>query len=211
MTAVLAVACALALLAGAEPETQPVIEHFQVDSARSRVDFDITALWILRRRGRFDAIAGELGIDHAQHLARIDIRIPVASVWMKDTDHRELLLSPAFFDATVHPEIRFRSDAFSSQAQGEVRVGGQLSVRGLQRPSVFRVRTEGCVFDERPQDCRVYVSGVLQRSRFGMVEYTRTLADEVRLEIEIVLQAPQSSPEPPADAQNADAAGILHP
>jgi len=166
--------------------------QLSIDPATSRVDFDIVALWVLRRRGRFDEIEGVLSIDRSAHQARIDIRIPVRSVWMKDPEHRELLLSPAFFDAEQHPEIRFRSDAFSSTASGELSVRGSLSVRGRERRARFAVRAEGCTLDERPQDCHVHVRGSLRRSRFGMVEYSRTLADEVHLDIEVRLRPPEA-------------------
>jgi polyisoprenoid-binding protein YceI len=175
-----------------EPDSMPPtqIERLQLDPQASRVDFDITALWVLKRRGRFDQIRGTMEIDHARHQARIDIEIPVASVWMKDADHRELLLSPAFFDADAHPLIRFVSDPFPSRAGKERQVSGMLSLRGLALPTEFIVRADGCVLEEHPQDCHVHVDGVLQRSRFGMVEYSRTLSDAVRLQIQIVLAPP---------------------
>ena len=106
--------------------------------------------------------------------------------------YNQLLLSPAFFDAEQHPEIRFRSDAFSSTASGELSVRGSLSVRGRERRARFAVRAEGCTLDERPQDCHVHVRGSLRRSRFGMVEYSRTLADEVHLDIEVRLRPPEA-------------------
>lgn len=164
--------------------------RLQIDPAASRVDFDIVALWVLRRRGRFDEIQGVLSVDRSAHEAQIDIHIPVRSVWMKDPEHRALLLSPAFFDADQHPEIRFRSDVFSSTASGELQVRGTLSVRGRERRTRFSVRAEGCTLDQRPEDCHVHVRGTIRRSRFGMVEYSRTLADEVHLDIEVRLSPP---------------------
>ena len=84
-------------------------QTLSIDAASTTVNFEIVALWFLKRRGEFTEIEGTLKILDDGKRAQIDVRIAVASVQMKDPEHVELLLSPAFFDAVGHPlDLRIR-------------------------------------------------------------------------------------------------------
>lgn len=163
-------------------------QAFRIDPSSARVEFDVTALWVLRRRGHFADLDGSVHIAADGQSAEIDVRIRVDSVQMKDRDHVELLLSPAFFDAAHHPWIEFRSDAFVLSGDTRLALPGTLSVRGISRRVRFDVELGHCR-PGLPESCTVIVDGVLQRSRFGMTEYRRTLADKVHLRIVATLGA----------------------
>lgn len=181
-----AVVAALMVVSGSAseplPEAKAAVQILAIDAAHTRVDFDITALWVLRRRGEFRELEGTLSIAPDGESAQIDVRIRVASVTMANPDHVALLLSPAFFDAAQHAWIEFRSEPFALSRQASLALPGTLSVRGIRRKVRFAVDTRECRADQLDR-CRVRVSGILKRSRFGMTEYHRTLADEVRLRI----------------------------
>lgn len=154
----------------------------QLDSANTRVEFEIAALWLLRRHGAFADVVGRIDRDPAAGTAIISVRIRVDSVRMKDPDHVRLLLSPEFFDAAQHPWIEFRSDPFAVDGAERGALPGSLSVRGITRRVRFSIDRGHC--DLRAADgCEVIVDGTLQRSRFGMSGYRRTLADKVHLKI----------------------------
>ncbi len=153
-----------------------------IDASNARVEFDIMALWVLHRRGHFGELHGSLTISTDGQSAAIDVRIRVDSVQMRDRDHVDLLLSPAFFDAAQHPWIEFRSDAFALSGDTRLALPGTLNVRGISRPARFDIDLGSCR-PGLPEPCTVIVDGVLQRSRFGMTEYRRTLADKVNLQI----------------------------
>jgi len=155
---------------------------YPIDASIARVEFDVAALWILHRRGHFDHIDGSLRLAADGQSATIEVRLRVDSVRMKDRDHVELLLSPAFFHAAQHPWIEFRSDPFALSGARNLGLPGTLTVRGITRRVRFDVALGSCRPDF-PEPCTVTVDGVLQRSRFGMHEYRRTLADKVYLSI----------------------------
>lgn len=178
----------LAIAADAAAEL-PTPRSYRIDAANARVEFDIAALWILRRRGYFEEIDGSLEIAADGQDAGIAVRIAVDSVRMKDRDHVALLLSPAFFDAERHPWIEFRSDRFALSGATRLALPGTLSVRGISRRVRFDVDLRDCS-PGLADACTVVVDGVLQRSRFGMNEYRRTLADKVLLQIVVTLAAP---------------------
>lgn len=164
-----------------------------VDSVDSKVHFDIGVLVVLRRSGTFSAIEGQVDVDASGKLAHILIRIPTKSARMKDPDQTALLLSPDFFDARSHPWIVFRSDALPLEAAKAKRVRGSLAIRGVERPVVFQVQADACLDDPGLRRCHVRVEGSVRRSSFGMVEYKRTLADQVRLRIDVVLRPAEKS------------------
>ncbi|GMU42964.1 MAG: YceI family protein [Xanthomonadales bacterium] len=156
------------------------------DSTQARVEFEIAALWLLRRHGDFGHIDGQLLVDPQTGSARIAVRIRVDSVRMKDPDHRRLLLSPAFFDAGRHPWIEFTSESFALAGARESVLPGLLSVRGVRHKVRFVVDRGDCGHSATPH-CEVRVRGSLRRSRFGMTEYRRTLSDRVHLRITVRL------------------------
>lgn len=154
----------------------------QLDSRNTEVEFEIAALWILRRHGQFTEVEGRIDSDPAAGTAVITVRIRVDSVRMKDPDHVRLLLSPEFFDAARHPWIEFRSEPFAIDGKAQASLPGHLSLRGVTRRVRFDIDRSHC--DLRAASaCEVIVDGSLERSRFGMTEYRRTLADRVHLKI----------------------------
>jgi polyisoprenoid-binding protein YceI len=167
---------------GGAVASEPQPQTLRIDASNARVEFDIAALWVLHRRGHFDELHGNLTISADGQNAEIDVRIRVDSVQMKDRNHVDLLLSPAFFDAVHHPWIEFRSDVFALSGDALLALPGTLSVRGISRRVRFDVDLGNCR-PGLPESCTVVVDGVLQRSRFGMTEYRRTLADKVYLQI----------------------------
>jgi polyisoprenoid-binding protein YceI len=178
--------CCLTLVAAVAIDgvaaSEPLPRTFRIEASSARVEFDIAALWVLHRRGYFRDLDGSLAISADGLSAEIDVRIRVDSVQMKDRDHVDLLLSPAFFDAAHHPWIEFRSDPFGLSGDARLALPGTLSVRGISRRVRFDVDLGSCR-PGLPESCTVSVDGVLQRSRFGMTEYRRTLADKVYLRI----------------------------
>ena len=163
-------------------ESEPAAQTLRIDAARTAVDFQIAALWILRRSGRFDGIDGTLEIAAGGESAQIRVRIQVDSVHMKDPDHVELLLSPAFFDAARYPLIEFESEPFALSDASPLALPGRLTLRGISRQVRFNLDLRQCR-PGPPAPCKVIVDGVLRRSQFGMTEYRRTLAEDVHLRI----------------------------
>lgn len=154
----------------------------QLDRAHTRVEFEIVALWLLRRHGEFADVDGRIDIDPEAGSAVISVRIRAASVRMQDPEHVRLLLSPEFFDADRHPWIEFRSDPFAIDGGRHGALPGDLSLRGTTRRVRFDLDRGLCDL-HLPSACTVVVAGNLQRSRFGMTGYRRTLADRVHLKI----------------------------
>lgn len=163
-----------------------------IDSDASRVDFDVSVLWMVKRRGQFHRLEGQALIDG--DVVSIDVRLPSESATMKSRDHEETLKSPDYFDVEKHPWIRFRSKPFAIDGS-TTRVRGWLSLRGVERVVEFDILASPCLRKRPVRKCAIAVSGSVRRSEFGMTANRRTLADRVGLSISAVVN--EMPPAPP--------------
>lgn len=170
----------------AEEAPPPPLTH-AIDGASSSAHFSIGVLWLLRRHGSFSGLEGEIRID-ASGAAAIEVRVPVASVTMKDPDHVAMLRSPAYFDAAAHPWIHFRAEGFHlHDGAGPHALRGHLRMRGVEREVEFQLQTIDCALKADSRPCHLRVEGEVRRSQFGMVANRRTLADQVHLDLDVLL------------------------
>lgn len=160
------------------------MRQLTIDSAASRVDFDVSVLWMVKRRGEFHRLEGQAQIDG--DLVTIDVRLPAASATMKSREHERTLKSADYFDVEQHPWIRFRSKPFAIDGS-TTRVSGWLSLRGVERVVEFDVAAPPCLRKRPVRKCAITVSGSVRRSEFGMTANRRTLADRVGLAISAVV------------------------
>ena len=103
-----------------------------------------------------------------------------------------MLRSPAYFDVTHHPDIRFRSTAINARSPTEYAIQGELQMRGVTRPVTLSAklvnRQKGAAGGLETID--FVVTGMVQRSAFGMVADQTFVADEIALNISARLQVP---------------------
>ncbi|MBN8728384.1 MAG: YceI family protein [Xanthomonadales bacterium] len=163
----------------------------RLDAERSRAEFSLRAVWLMRVRGWFDSVHGDIAIDRFRNRAVVDAVIAAGSVAMASANHAEWVRSPEFFDAAAHPEIHFVSEPFPLQRlQSGGDFPGQLTLRGLTRDVRFELDPAAC---DRPGfDCAITAKGNLSRSAFGMHTRRGTLGDKVQLRLRIFTAAPLS-------------------
>ena len=61
----------------------------------------------------------------------------IASIAVKDENLEAHLLSPEFFDAERHPEVRFTTDTIRRNGD-EVEVDGRITIKGITQPATLR-------------------------------------------------------------------------
>ena len=64
---------------------------------------------------------------------RLEGTVDVSSIDARDEQLKGHLLSPEFFDAELHPQLRFTSNQLSVDADGSARVRGELEIAGRKR------------------------------------------------------------------------------
>ena len=115
--------------------------EYVYDGAESRVSFALIHLGIITARGRFQDFSGSFRFNSKEvGNSYVDIRIKTASVESDSAKRDENLCSDKFFWSEKYPEIRFTSRQFKETGGMNFDIEGELTIRGITRPVVFRTR-----------------------------------------------------------------------
>ncbi len=142
---------------------------WQIDAAHSGVEFAVTHLMISKVRGRFSDISGTVVTDGTPEGSRIKVEIGAASINTHDDGRDTHLRSADFFDVEKYPKILFVSTAIKPKGDGEFRITGDVTIRGVTRPVEMDVTREGTGRDPWGSD-RAGFSATLRVDRrdFGL-------------------------------------------
>lgn len=168
----------LAALAAAH--AQPAA--YRIDAARTRAEFEIEHLGVLRAHGRFVNVSGRLVYDPAALAGTIELDIPVASVATGWDVRDRFIRGETMFDASQYPQMRFRSTRFEFEGGRLVRVDGELTLRDVTRPVSLAVRRLECgPQGDHGDGCTAEAAGTIRRRDFAMDSWWPLIGDEVEL------------------------------
>ena len=176
----------------------PLTRTWTIDASHTEVEFSVRHLMISNVKGRFGTVKGELTLDPTTPgKASIDVSIDVTSIDTREEKRDAHLRSPDFFDAGHFPTMAFTGGAFTGDPEGEFKLAGNLTIRGVTKPITLDVTFEGAGNDPWGGSRRGFSpKGKLLRSAFGL-EWNAALetggvvvGDEVKITIntELVLQ-----------------------
>ena len=169
----------VATWAQALPVPESIVQA--INPAGSRADFRLRLLLFSEVTGSFTAIRGAL---RRSSDAQIEVcaEVSVNSVRVRNPQDRETLLGPLFFDAQRYPTMVFRSRPISAAVlESGGRLPGRLRLHGRSRHVEFSVQPAHC----DAQECKLRVTGSVQRSEFGMRARRAFLGDQVKLELRL--------------------------
>jgi len=98
-----------------------------VDGVHSSIGFEVEHM-VSTFRGRFEDYDGQL-VD-----GKLVGTVAVPSVKVYDENLEAHLQSPDFFDAQLHPELRFESRELLIDDDGSVTLEGDLTIKGITKP-----------------------------------------------------------------------------
>lgn len=134
----------------------------------------------------FGQVDGTITYD-AQDVAKssVNVTIPLAGMSSHVPAFDKHLRSADLFEADTYPEITFRSTKVEAVGEGRLRVSGDLTVKGVTKPSVLDVTLNKV--GEHPMK-KVPTIGfdattTLKRSDFGIAYAVPAVSDEVRIRI----------------------------
>jgi len=185
-------------------------ERFAIDPVHTRVAFQVSHAGFSSPIGSFSGAQGTLDFDPDDwRRARVEVRIPVATLELGDADWRRRVLDRTFFDAARFPEARFVSTQVEPRGADAALVSGDLTLHGVTRPVQLQVRLNRLA--RHPLSFRRTVgfsaTATLSRSDFGMDNWGNLVGDEVRLLLEVEAtreRQPAGPREPPDPERNAD-------
>ena len=124
--------------------TTAVASAWRVDPAHSHIEFAVRHLMISTVKGEFTDVAGTLiGDDSDPASAAIELSIPVAAIYTRESQRDAHLRSSDFFDAEHHPAITFRSTRIVPAGTDTFAVTGDLTMRGITKSVTLTVHAGG--------------------------------------------------------------------
>jgi len=137
-----------------------------VDPVHSTIHFAITHSEVATFRSGFREYEATLTGGEAP---KLEGAVEVASIDIGEEMLKDHLLGPDFFDAEKHPQLKFSSTELSVDEDGQVRLSGELEVRGEVRQvqAVGRFAKVGAYLDGRER-LGLSVEAAVDRREFGL-------------------------------------------
>ena len=141
---------------------------WNVDPVHSSIGFEVKHFGISTFRGRFTGYEGTIETGDGS-LERVEGRVQVESVDVKDPQLAGHLQSEDFFDAANTPEIAYASTGVRQLDDERFELTGDLTIRGVTKPVALEVRVEGAGQDPYGND-RISLTGtgVIDRTEYGI-------------------------------------------
>jgi polyisoprenoid-binding protein YceI len=159
---------------GASSSTIPVAEHYVIDTEdmHAFITFRIQHLGFSWLEGRFNRFSGNFDYD-ANNPAnnRVQVEIDVDSVDTNQEERDKHLRSKRFFDVAQYPQATFVSTKWEDSGNGQVRLHGLFTLRGVTKEITLDVSQIGSGNDQSGGERRGFeASTILHLSDYLMNE-----------------------------------------
>jgi polyisoprenoid-binding protein YceI len=118
-------------------------------------------------KGQFGKVSGVLTLDESE---LTNSRVETSSIETRDAHRDALLKSADFLHVEKFPTLSFKSTRISFVRDGELAVGGELTIRGITGKALFTVEGPTPPAKDPWGNTRVGVSGTtkINRKDFGL-------------------------------------------
>lgn len=200
--------CLALLLLLATGASQAQATTWRLDPVHTRVAFRVDHAGFSHALGTFAGVTGELAFDPSDWRgARLDVRIPLATLDLGEQDWNRKVLGRSFLDAQDQPEARFTSTRVEPAGDGRAAVTGQLQLRGVSREVTLQVQLNALKRHPitRRRTAGFSATGTLSRRDFGIIAWPNVIGDEVSLLIEAeAIRVTSTDPSTPPENDDAD-------
>lgn len=184
------------------------MREYKIDPSHSRIAFLVEHAGFSRAIGTFSGITGSIGFDPDDRgRSRVRAVIPIASLDLGDDDWNQSMLERRFFRADRYPEARFVSRSVEPIDDRQIRITGELTVRGRSREIGFIATINA---DRRHPMTFKRTLGAsarleLDRADFGLGAYPGVVGAtvEVLIELEAIRQPRRGDPADEPDSEKA--------
>jgi len=175
--------------------TTPLAGTYTADPVHSSFGFAVRYQGVSLFRGTMNEVAATLTAGEGD--TRLEGTAKVESISIRTPEQfRAHVLSPEFFDAEGHPEVRFASSDVELREDGSARVSGELTIKGITRP-VEATGTWTAPAADAFGNTRghLYLEAQVDRTEFDMnwnaplPSGGKALANEVTLTVDVSLVA----------------------
>jgi polyisoprenoid-binding protein YceI len=172
------------------PAALPSTGIWSIDPIHSTVRFSITHHAIATFRAGFDSISGAFDAEGGV----LTGSVPVENIDLQGVaKFKSDLLAERFFDAERYPTLSFVSTEVNADADGGVRLNGELTIRGVTQP-ISAVGHVGGPITVTHHDGReserlgIDLSTVIDRRDFGMTHNNEYAEGVVNLGWEVAVE-----------------------
>ena len=179
----------------AVPAVSTQEETWTIDPDHSHVEFAVKHMMIATVKGRFADVSGSVVVTGRDpSTARVEATIAASSVTTGTAQRDAHLRSEDFFDVERYPVLTFRSRRVERMPQGDLRMIGDLAIRGVTREVALAVEEIGRATDPWGGERAGFSATTrISRREFGLTwnQLLETggvaVSDEVRIALEIEL------------------------
>ena len=168
-------------------------ERWEIDSSHSGIHFSVRHLVIAKVRGQFSRWTGAVIVPDGDFTkASVEAVIDASSIETGVADRDAHLKSADFFDVAQFPEVVFKASHVDATGGDELRLVGQLTIKGITREVALQVEQLGKVQDPWGNERAAFsAKTAIDRKDFGLTwnQVLETggvaVGDRVNLEIEV--------------------------
>jgi len=122
------------------PQATTSTTTWSIDPAHSVAEFKVKHMMIANVKGHFSKVAGVLVHDESDRTkSRVEATIEAASIETRESQRDTHLKSADFLHVEKFPTLSFKSTDIKVADDGELKVHGDLTIRGVTRKVTFAV------------------------------------------------------------------------
>ncbi|MET0144222.1 MAG: YceI family protein [Ilumatobacteraceae bacterium] len=164
---------------------------WEIDVAHSSVGFTVRHLMVSKVRGQFTDFTADIVTAEDPLQSTVSAVVQMASVDTRDENRDQHLRTNDFFDVENHPTMTFTSTGLSG-SDGNYRLAGDLTIRGITKPVTFDLEVGGLQKDPWGNTKAGFeATATISRKDWGL-EYNAVLetggvmvGDKVTIEIDV--------------------------
>ena len=172
---------------------------YSIDSAHSKVGFEITHLIVSSVEGRFSQFAGNIVLADKFENSTVNTTIQMTSIDTAVVDRDKHLKSPDFFDVAKYPTMTFKSTKIEGVADS-FKITGDLTLHGVSKPVTLEGKYLGTIKDMSGNNKAAFnAKGKINRKDFGLtwnkvIEGGSVVGDDVSIDLKIEATAEAKAP-----------------
>jgi len=144
---------------------------WNIDPAHATAEFKVKHMMIAHVKGQFSKVAGVLINDESDPTkSRVEATIEAASIETREPQRDMHLKSADFLHVENFPTLSFKSTDIKVAGDGELRVEGDLTIRGVTRKVTFAVEGPTLPTKDPWGNTRIAISATtkINRKDFGL-------------------------------------------
>jgi polyisoprenoid-binding protein YceI len=142
-----------------------------IDPAHSELSFKVKHLMISNVKGAFKNFSGEAVMEGTTLVAdSIKVQVEIASIFTNSEERDGHLKSADFFEAEKYPEMTFVGKSIVNEDGEDLKLTGDLTIKGVTKEVVFDVELGGVSTDPWGNEkTGLSLSTKINRKDFGLV------------------------------------------